>query len=640
MLPKSPPARWAHQQWRLNFSFLLVLVGALLTLWPLLQGKGYPFTHSYGFNMQWSAQYGAQVMAGQFYPRWLEQSWASLGQATFSFYGPICMVATLPFAFLGWTISERLVGSLVLAVLMMGIGSYLYAQRLFPHNRWLWGIVGFLAMESPYFVQNVYVRGAMGEMWAMVTIPWILWAGHRCVTLSRRRGPILVLALAYGMLVLCHPPSLLMFSLVWLILPLLSTANNRQRWIYCLRLWGGAGMGLAWTSFYLFPAFLDQQHVQTNLLDIAFPNTRQLISGLLRLRPQITTDDYDMNLVSTFWFTLATLVLTALLLWLCRVSQPLRQQALLLVLGCFIALLMTTDVGNPLYIHWPTLSRIQFAWRWLAVCGALTPFLLGISLDLLVKMTGHRWRRQMLQSLGIVGLAVILMASWSTNLLNPPFNPSRSADLDRMFAERPAFPDEADLDARPIGVYGMAISGNADGILIMGDVREYVPVWAPVPNVAELPSRPLIDWGQGSGDIKDVEWKVGSRRFQVNVEETITADQKETSTFSSEDALLRLRMFAWPGWHIRVNGERIVQRYEDGTGLLVVPVPMGESTVTVRYGGTLPEQMGWGSSFAALLLSLLWWQWPQIWPHLRQRWQRKGSLPSTAATLSLPPPSN
>jgi len=86
----------------------ILLLTTVFWVWPVAQ-QGYPMTHSTQFNLSWAFQYQAQFRAGQFYPRWLEYSNFGFGNATFAFYPPLCMVATLPFALLGADLPTSLI---------------------------------------------------------------------------------------------------------------------------------------------------------------------------------------------------------------------------------------------------------------------------------------------------------------------------------------------------------------------------------------------------------------------------------------------------------------------------------------------------------------------------------------------------
>jgi hypothetical protein len=584
--------------WWQQHRSLAWILGALALAFPPLVVGGYPQTHSLEYNLIWVYQFDQQFLAGQLYPRWLEQSWGSLGSPSFSFYPPMCMVATLPFALLGWDLTARLVGSMGLALVVMGIGAYVYGCCLFHRSdqRWLAGVTAALAILSPYFLENIYIRGALGEVWAMAWLPWVLWASYRSLEKSSR-WRIAGLALTYAGLALSHLPTLLIFTLLWGLLPLLMTRRWSQFWRWGMRLYGPLLVGLALTSFYLLPAALDQQWVSLQHLGFANPFERTLLQGLTRLDPAPTQHDYDQALLPMFWLTILIGVIAA---WFLRSRsaqwpQALRRQAIVLLVGSSFALIMMTDLGAAIYTLVPVLQRIQFAWRWMVITGVLLPFLIGLILLGDQRRVQRSWQRIR------AGGLILLLATWAfgTNLQHIPFHPQRMQDLDHYFAARPAFPLEADLTAKPLNSLGRALWINRDQELILEDVWEYLPRWV---KSTQLPSRSydLVEWQTGSGQIHDLVWRFGQRHFRVE---------------SSTEGLLKLRMFAWPGWRISVNGRAIALQM-DTDYRLQVPIPKGSTTVEIRYRGTQSERWGWivsGVAWLAGILYLIPWKQLRKW---------------------------
>ena len=159
-------------------SWLILSAVILIATAPMLE-RSYPITHSTHFNLSWALQYQYQFFAGQAYPRWLEFSNFGFGNATFVFYPPLCMVATLPFRALGLGLVGSLIASMALAMLVFGGGLYRYSDRLFP--RWIAILVAALGILSPYFLVDIYQRGSLGEVWAIALLPWIILATENLV---------------------------------------------------------------------------------------------------------------------------------------------------------------------------------------------------------------------------------------------------------------------------------------------------------------------------------------------------------------------------------------------------------------------------------------------------------------------------
>ncbi len=188
---------------------LALLTGVLALLWPMLQ-RGYPITHSTHFNLSWAFQYQRQFFGGQFYPRWLEYSNFGYGNPTFAFYPPLCMVAPLPFRLLGLDMPGSLVASMGLAMAVFGLGLYVLLRQVLP---WALALVlALLSMAGPYWLVDIYQRGAIGEVWAIAVLPWIFWASLQVICRPQSLWPIAALALSYGLLALSHLPTLLIFT--------------------------------------------------------------------------------------------------------------------------------------------------------------------------------------------------------------------------------------------------------------------------------------------------------------------------------------------------------------------------------------------------------------------------------------------
>ena len=64
---------------------------------------------------------------------------------------------------------------------------------------------------------------------------------------------------------------------------------------------------------------------------------------------------------------------------------------------------------------------------------------------------------------------------------------------------------------------------------------------------------------------------------------------------------LRLFLFDFPGWQVKVDGEHVETELGRPEGFIVVPVPQGTHQIDVRFGSTMARQLGffisWGYVF-------------------------------------------
>ncbi len=603
-----------------------LLAGVLALLWPMLQ-RGYPITYSTQFNLSWAFQYQRQFFGGQFYPRWLEYSNFGYGNPTFAFYPPLCMVTTLPFRLLGLDMPGSLVASMGLAMAVFGLGLYALLQQLLP-----WALALGLALASmagPYWLLDIYERGAIGEVWAIALMPWVLWASLQTICRPQSIGPVAVLALSYGLLTLSHLPTLLVFTLIWLPLPWVLGGRD-PLWPRVGRCYLGFGLGLGWAAFYLLPAFWDQRFIQidwVNYHSFQLPQNHLILSGLIQLRPQWLWNPvipnsnlpFHTGLVE-YWIWVMAVVSGAgiLVFWerLARKSKgapliqessstgglgstaPLNQAILLYSLGAsLVALLMMTDLLAWLYEWVLPLRRIQFSWRWMAVTTVTVPWLLG-------SLAGWGWGHKRLRLLLLVGIGLAMgVQTWQGfYVLSKAEFDSQIVETFASLAEAKQFPYE------PQQQPGRALKWQLkwyesefhwvfpDG-LALGDVWEYRPLAAtlgmPPPRVAPLlewkgeagsllesqPKASLVDLETSEALLQVEEWSYGYRRFRaVNP--------------TNQDQWVALRTFYYPGWSVDLDG-RMWSSAPGVGGVLLVRIPPGEHRVEVRYLGTAADWLGW-----------------------------------------------
>ncbi len=601
---------------------LLVGLPAAVAIAPLLK-KGYPLGHDAFFHLSWVFQYQHQFLSGQFYPRWLEFSNFGLGSPTFAFYPPLSVVATLPFRLLGFDFTASLIAAVVLAISLFALGLYCYARCFYP--RLIALTVAGAGILSPYFLIDIYQRGAMGEVWAIVTLPWILYASQQTIEHPQKRWPLLALTLSYGLLILSHLPTLVIFTSLWLLLPWCIRKPGQLK-AGLVRCYGGLLLACGWTAFYLLPVALDQQFVLLDSINASSsqdPSSRLIISGLRQLTPQATDREFDKELVVLWQGLLWMLGLTGAALGLsqffARRSQRLRddrdtvprntnsdaslRQAAVWywVLMSAIALFMMTDLLSWVYGVIPPLQRIQFSWRWLAIPTVTVPLLLGHLFFLAaVLLQRHKKRFIAVALAGIVIATLTIRCNRSLQILaRTPHHPDLYQQLTRLLLAK-EFPTEPQPqpNASNLGPHPVFPEG-----LTLWEVPEYRPRGA---NFPSPPDRlyPLLAWQTGSSDPLAVErWHYGWRQFSA------------TNTQPNPQPI-QLRTLYYPGWQVQLD-DRTIPAQKTADGLLQLTIPPGQHRIVVRYQGTRSHRLGQGITALSSVSILCWFAYHQ--------WKRKAT---------------
>ncbi|GAF99922.1 unnamed protein product, partial [marine sediment metagenome] len=114
---------------------------------------------------------------GQIPCRWVPDLGYSYGYPLFNYYPPLPYYLGELFYLLGFSLINSVKLLFGLGFILSGIFMYLLAREF-------WGnLGGFLAgifyIYAPYHAVDVYVRGAMGEHWALVCFPLILLAVYK-----------------------------------------------------------------------------------------------------------------------------------------------------------------------------------------------------------------------------------------------------------------------------------------------------------------------------------------------------------------------------------------------------------------------------------------------------------------------------
>lgn len=164
---------------------LLVLLAVLaLVNVKVYFHSGFPFTHDGENHLARFANYKVALREGQFPPRFAPNLVNHYGYPVFNYNYPLANISSVPFSILKINYESTfkfIVGSYVLFGL---VGMYLWLKSLgFKYSDRLFGLSVFGL--SPYLLSVIAFRGNIGELVAMMLLPWLLlmveWLGNSAV---------------------------------------------------------------------------------------------------------------------------------------------------------------------------------------------------------------------------------------------------------------------------------------------------------------------------------------------------------------------------------------------------------------------------------------------------------------------------
>ena len=151
----------------------LVIIFSLIASFSLLH-SGLPPTHDGEYHVVRFWQFDKVLKDGDLYPRWAPDLNFGLGIPLFSYIYPFPnYVASFLHTF-GVSFIDAFKLNLFFAIIMAGIFFYLWTKIFFGNLGAMVGAVFYLF--SPYLFVDVYIRGSVGEVWALAFFPGFLWA--------------------------------------------------------------------------------------------------------------------------------------------------------------------------------------------------------------------------------------------------------------------------------------------------------------------------------------------------------------------------------------------------------------------------------------------------------------------------------
>src|SRR3989344_7252510 len=113
---------------------------------------------------------------GQLPCRWVPDMGFGYGYPQFNYYAPLPYYIMEIFHLTGVGYLDSVKLGFALSLLVGTLGMYLLASSL-------WGRVGGVLSAvfytyAPYKAVDIYVRGAMGEAWALAILPYLFWSSR------------------------------------------------------------------------------------------------------------------------------------------------------------------------------------------------------------------------------------------------------------------------------------------------------------------------------------------------------------------------------------------------------------------------------------------------------------------------------
>lgn len=334
----------------------IVLLFAVFAGIPLF-GKGYIPTHDGEYHIIRFIEFFRMLSAGYWFPRWAPTLNSAYGIPIFLFHYPLPNYVGALFQFLRFNAVASFKLSLALGYIVAAFFSFAWLKKLFGMRAGITGAI--VAMYVPYWFVDIFVRGSVGEVWALAFV----FAAFAFI--ERRR--LVLFSLSIAGLMLSHN------ILAMLFMPLLFG-------YVCLRdrtFVKGMVMGFFLSAYFWVPAIFEKGYV----VGLNTVNYKEHFAQLYELLipswgTELSGATFGGNKMSFQIGVVPLLVIigSIFLFWKERDSMVKRlYQYFFIVL--LLAILCTLSQASFVWDHIGLLQFVQYPWRFLSFLIPIVGFL-------------------------------------------------------------------------------------------------------------------------------------------------------------------------------------------------------------------------------------------------------------------------
>ena len=558
---------------------ILILIGCILTLPILFYGT--PFQSDDGVtHIRWYLHFSEQFWNGEFYPRWLVGMNNGLGSPVFFYYPPVpyFLTSLLKPLFPNDVFGVYQLGiSAVSALILSGIFAFLWIKQIADQTTSL--ITAVLYMAAPYHLaSDLYVRFSFAEFWAFVWLPLILYFTHKTVD-GKRLAPV-GFAISYGLLIMTHLPTTLIFSIIPIGYAAVLATDAKLKNIGKIVLSMIFGIGLS--AIYLYPALALQKYVFLDRMGIGYFSYE---NWLFFSNFSLWTE--DKLIILLLLFDLLAIVFCCFFISRNRSDKSFRNAGVFWLVSAVGSFLMMTDLSRPIWLIFYPLQKIQFPFRFSIIITLAAIFLIALAIST-VKKNGFS------ENFAVKVVAVLLIAGWFPATV---------------WAAANAFPRN-NLDQKTI----------ANKIGQSRETPEYRPRWSE--------SIKQIDW-ETSKDIDN--WDTNTEKEYNELLKRIGSDAKGISKIKTIDGAGQITIIGWesrkillhvkadsemniyisqfyfPGWtaHIEEFQQDLIVRPSPFDGLLSLTIPPGDYDIKLILTKSAEEIIGQTISLISIVCLII-----------------------------------
>ena len=492
------------------------------------------------------------IKDGQIPCRWVPDLGYGYGYPLYQYYAPLPYYLLEVTHLSGLSFVDSVKAGFILSMVLSGMFFYLFLKSFLPKSAALFGTI--LYLYAPFKAADLYVRGAMGELWGFVALPLVLW-GFESLIRKKTKLSMALFAACLAIYLTSHNLTVLMSLPVvfsWIVLRLIRQKAGKETLV---KLAISGLIGLAVSSFYWLPLVIERNLVYLETLKQGYFNylahfisLKQIfISTKWGYGPSIegALDDAFLGLgpIASLFGSLG------ILFGIISKKKEIKIVSVFFGLLFIASAFLSHGRSAGIWANLGFLQFLQFPWRFMLIGVFTTSVLGGIFVSTLKEKTS--WI-----------LCVILFIG-TLALYGNYYQPRGWLDISD----------------------GEKLSGELLERQLTASIYDYLPKVAKYAPKAKAPDSLIVQ----SGQAEILNYERGSNWYGARVEA------------GKDGASLVIPAYNFPVWEVRVNNQKVVSQGVGELGLVGFNVSAGKSEISAKLLKTWPRKVGDTLSLLAIL---------------------------------------
>lgn len=347
--------------------FLAIIITSI-SVFSLLN-KGLPPTHDGEYHVIRFYEFNKTLSDGNIYPRWAPDLNNGFGVPLFNYVYPLPNYAASVFHIFGSSFIDAFKMSMILAAILGSIFMFLWAREF-------WGDLGGIVSSvfysfSPYHLADIYIRGSIGEVWALSFFPAFLWSSTKFLK-TKNNLYLFLSSIFLALAILSHNILGLMFfgfALGYIIFLLFNSKYRPYLKIISIFIFG-----LSLSAIFWIPALFEKQFVRgLQVYDYVanFPEFYQLIFpswGAGLAGDLVNGLSFQIGIANLLVFVMSFILLF---------KKQYRKLTIFLTVSFIVIFFLMLKISLPVWKFIPLMNYFQFPWRFLSLEILIAAFLAG-----------------------------------------------------------------------------------------------------------------------------------------------------------------------------------------------------------------------------------------------------------------------